>query len=215
MKKGVKAPGKPRRTAGRPRQEDAASIDRHILAVAFREFKKHGYGATSLSQIVSAARISKTTLYSRFPSKDVLFRAIMREQIDALTDHTLWEAKPDLGIEEGLRVFADRMLEIALMPNMQAVNRLILGESHRFPELGEAAVEKHQFGIYGVTQLLRELARLRGVPCKDPERAAEVFMNAIQGWYVTRLLTNREVSANDREQYAEDATRILRGMIGL
>src|SRR3546814_5695128 len=48
------------------------------------EFCTHGYGATSLNQIVRAAGVSKTTLYARFASKNELFRAIMHEQIERI-----------------------------------------------------------------------------------------------------------------------------------
>ena len=59
-----------------------------MLDVALREFLQLGYGSTSMTRIVQAAGVSKTTLYSRYPSKEDLFRAIIYEQIDRLSPST-------------------------------------------------------------------------------------------------------------------------------
>src|SRR6266702_576577 len=56
------------RPRGRPRLEDVSAIDEKLVTIALREFQHEGYGATSMNAIARAAHVSKTTLYSRFPS---------------------------------------------------------------------------------------------------------------------------------------------------
>ncbi len=119
-----------------------------LLAVALREFLAHGYGGTSMSKIVKVAGVSKTTLYSRFASKEELFRAIIHAQIDLLSPSTSLQAdtaRPDL--ERGLKSYANHMLELGLQGDFLGVNRLIYSESHRFAELGAAAVERTELGV--------------------------------------------------------------------
>ena len=58
----------PRRPRGRPKLEDVAQIESRLLDVALQEFLAEGYGGTSLTRIVKAAGISKTTLYTRLSS---------------------------------------------------------------------------------------------------------------------------------------------------
>ena len=199
-----------RRSPGRPRQEDVALIERHLLDVALREFLKFGYGGTSINRIVKLAGVSKTTMYSRFPSKKALFRAIIRQQIEGLSPAT----SPDLtgaaeDLESGLKRFANRMLEINLEGDVLGVNRLIYSESHRFPELGEAGAEKTEFGIERLSHFIAECAAADGRRCRNPRAAAEAFMFCLQGWYVHLMQTNRAVTGEEREHWVDSAVRVL------
>jgi AcrR family transcriptional regulator len=199
-----------RRSRGRPKLEEIAVLESKLLAIALKEFLAHGYGATSIARIVKAAGISKTTLYSRFPSKERLFRAIMREQINRLATATgqLFRAnKPEL--EVGLKAYANQMLELSLQGDLLEVNRLIYGEALRFPELGAAAAERTEMGIRRISKFIRECAFADGIPCKDPEAAAEAFIHMIRGWYVNVMLTNRKVRAARREKWVDRAVSAL------
>jgi AcrR family transcriptional regulator len=199
-----------RRTRGRPRLEDVAAIESALLAVALREFIAHGYGATSMTRIVRAAGISKTTLYSRFASKEALFRAIMHGQIDQLAAAATLaagKARPDL--EAGLRAYASRALEYSFHSDMLQVNRLVYGEAHRFPELGAAAAEATQIGIGHIRDFIGRCAEADGVPCRDPHSVAEVFIFTLRGWYVNAMLTNHGVPRSEREEWVGRAVRTL------
>jgi TetR/AcrR family transcriptional repressor of mexJK operon len=202
--------GKPRRSRGRPTREDVEGLESKLLAVALSEFVKHGYGGTSMRRIVHVAGISKTTLYSRFPSKEQLFRAIMRRQIERLSAATSRSPHPvRLKLDTVLMAYANHMLKISLRGDLIAVNRLIYGESHRFPELGSAAEERTQLGVRQVAALIRDHARADRFPCSDPEGIAEAFIHMLRGWYVNVLLTNTKVPAAQREQWVARAVHAL------
>ena len=62
-------PIQPRRPRGRPKTEDLAALEARLILVGRQLFYRHGYGATAMSAVAEAARVSKTTLYARFPSK--------------------------------------------------------------------------------------------------------------------------------------------------
>ena len=201
---------KSRRAPGRPKLKDVADIDRQLLSIALKEFFAHGYGATSLSRIVKLAGISKTTLYSRFTSKEDLFRAIMREQIDRLDAGAMLDSgakRPDL--EKGLKAYANRMLELSFEGDLLEVNRLISSESQRFPELGAAAAERTARGVQRIARFIRECAAADAVPCKDADAVAEVFILMLGGWYVNVMLANRRSSASERGQWVRRAVRRL------
>ena len=201
---------KPRRPVGRPKAADVAGIDQKLLTIALQEFFAHGYGAASLSRIVKVAGISKTTLYSRFPSKEALFRAIMREQIDRLdAGSTLDSGTKRPNLEKGLNAYANRMLEVSFEGDLLEVNRLISSEAQRFPELGAAAAERTARGVRRIADFIRECADADRVPCKDAEAAAEVFILMLRGWYVNVLLTNQTISAAAREKWVARAVRTL------
>jgi len=199
-----------KRLRGRPRPEDVTAIENKLVDVALAEFLRHGYGGTSMNQIVKVAEVSKTTLYSRFASKEQLFRAIIHQQIDFLAPSAWLQSDVGpLNLEGGLKSYANHMLELSLQGELLGVNRLIYSESHRFPELGAAAAEKTALGIKRISGFIQDCSRADGVPCKDPEGVAEAFILMLRGWYVDVILINREVSAQQRKRWVERAVHTL------
>jgi AcrR family transcriptional regulator len=203
-------PSSNRRTRGRPKVDEVALIEGELLKIALEQFVKHGYGGTSMSRIIKAAGISKTTMYSRFSSKEDLFRAIMREQIDRVSaTMPLGPPNSPLDLERGLRNYGNRAIEVSMEGSLLEVNRLIYSEARRFPELGAAANERHVIGVRQISDFIRHCAEADGIPCEDPESIAEVFILAMRGWYVNMLLSSREVPATVRSDWVERAVRTL------
>jgi TetR/AcrR family transcriptional repressor of mexJK operon len=201
-------PGK-RITRGRPTQQDAAARESQLLSVALREFLRHGYGGTSMSQIIQAARVSKTTLYSRFSTKEALFRAIVQQQIGEMDAESILETDGEPDLRVGLAAYANRILEQSLQGDMLEVNRLMYSESARFPELGVAAGERTDMGIKRIAGFIKRCATSDGIPCKNPAAVAEVFILVVRGWYVNVMLTNRKVSNAQRRAWVERCVHTL------
>jgi AcrR family transcriptional regulator len=203
-------PSAGRRQRGRPKLEEVGQIENRLLDVALQEFLAHGYGGTSLTQIVKAAGISKTTLYARFGSKEDLFRAIVQQQIERLSAVTaLHSRKGPPSLAEGLRAYGNRTLEISLEGDLLEVNRLIYSESARFPELGTAAAQRSQKGIADVASFITGCAESEGIPCRDPRAVAMAFIFMLRGWYVDVLLSNRTISVRERQRWVETAVEML------
>lgn len=204
------APAKSGRTRGRPRPEEVAALESELLDVALGEFLQHGYGGTSMTRIVKMAGISKGTLYSRYASKAELFRAIVHAQIERISPVASLQVNGvSLGLEAGLTAYADHMLATNLEGDLLGVNRLIYSESHRFPELGAAAEERTTLGIKRIEGFIQTCADADGLPCKDPRGVAEAFILMLRGWYVNAILTNSEVSVEQRKCWVKRAVHIL------
>ncbi|WP_236554923.1 TetR/AcrR family transcriptional regulator [Novosphingobium sp. 9U] len=195
--------GSGRRSRGRPPTESVPLIEEELLEVALQEFLQHGYGGASISRIVKVARISKTTLYSRYRSKDELFRAIMRQQVERLSVIATLTGSAPLNLEAGLKAYANRTLAISLSGDLMAVNRLIYSEAHRFPELGLAAAERTQVGIAQVAWFIKQCSAASGLGSNDCHTAAEAFILLLRGWYVNAMLSSREISGEERESWVE------------
>src|SRR5262249_3724482 len=152
----------------------------------------------------------KTTLYTRFGSKEELFRAIVNQQIDRLSAVTaLRSAKGAPDLLRGLKAYGNRTLEISLEGDLLQVNRLIYSESSRFPELGDAAGERSEPGVADVADSIAGCAEADGIPCRDPQAVAAAFIFMLRGWYVDMLLTNRPVSARLRQRWVDAAVHAL------
>lgn len=97
-------------------------------------FRKKGYGASSMDEISAAAEVSKRTLYNHFPSKKILFREIVKTEFQKITYPRRETAK---GLDPE-KVFTDVMrhsLKILFSPRMTDLQKLVIAESDKFPEL--------------------------------------------------------------------------------
>ena len=63
----------------RTRRKDARPGE--IIAAALASFADRGYAATKLEDVAAAAGISKGTIYLYFPTKEDLFRAVVRQAV--------------------------------------------------------------------------------------------------------------------------------------
>ena len=124
----------------------ARSDDRRVamLAVARAAFLREGYAAASVSEIAAKVGGSKATLYSYFPSKRDLFVAVIEEEARLMLAplFELSETQGDVRIV--LQRIARRYLDVLLSEDAVAFYRLIVAESARFPEIGQAV---YQIGV--------------------------------------------------------------------
>lgn len=198
--------GRPR---GRPRPEDIEALETKILDAALVEFLEQGYGDAAMARIAKKVGGSKTTLYSRYPSKEDLFRAIIFDQINrASPEAALKSETGPLELQQGLKSFANLMLKHSLQPMQRSINKLMYAESYRFPELGEASAERSNLGIARITDFIKKSAS-KARPFKNPEAVAEAFIFMIRGWYIHQLLTNKPISDTEREEWVEQAINTL------
>jgi AcrR family transcriptional regulator len=72
-------------TSRKPDQaEQGRSRRERILDAAFTTFAGHGYRDASMDDIASAAETSKGGVYFHFPTKESIFRELMRTTADKL-----------------------------------------------------------------------------------------------------------------------------------
>jgi len=166
--------------AGRPSRSDAAQLTDRILDAATARFLADGYGTTSIEAVVKAARISKRTFYFRFNGKAELFEAVVRRLVAS------WRVPFDAAVglpgslEQRLEQIARFMLAAALTPQAVALNRLIMAEAARFPELARV-INAHgaAHGVAIVAAMLGEEVRAGRLVLPEPRFAAEQFLHLV------------------------------------
>jgi AcrR family transcriptional regulator len=80
-----------------------SAIEGEILRAAERIFSERGYQATTLDDLAVAAKISRATFYSYFPSKEELLRRMYR-QVNSTSQASIEQiARDDLPAPERLR----------------------------------------------------------------------------------------------------------------
>jgi AcrR family transcriptional regulator len=199
------------RPRGRPKNEDIHELESRLILVARQMFGAHGYGATSMAAVARAARVSKNTLYSRFPSKAALFRAIIDHQIGQLDLSVNAPTRSrETSLAAALSAYAEQMTRASLSGEILQMNRLICSEAVRFPELAEVAAGRMRVGVDQVAALIRDAAERDAIPCRDPQRAAWMFLTMTRGWYYGDvLLTNRAVSGPEVRETVDAMVRVF------
>jgi TetR/AcrR family transcriptional regulator, mexJK operon transcriptional repressor len=120
---------------------DATSPKRAaIIAAATDLFTHSGYGAVSMDAIAARAGVSKRTVYSHFPGKDVLFAAVMTRHCGVVAGDA-WTMDPEIEPRQMLIDRGRRFLRLITAPEAVALFRTVTAEAERFPELGRAFFE--------------------------------------------------------------------------
>lgn len=166
-------------TGARSRRSDEKR--QQIIAAAEKLFHEHGFQRVTMDQIHSLVGGSKRTLYSHFPSKDDLFRAIMEKAASKVLAAV--EAPLHSGdIEEDLQVIGINYLHALLSIDAVALFRAVAAEGRHFPDLPEMFL---QAGPQLVAQQLAaffEAQRQKGViEIEDTDLAAHQFLGMLRG----------------------------------
>lgn len=133
-----KAPISPRPRPGRPRADQAGEVERRILDAATAIFLEFGFGRATLDHVAERAHVGKTTLYSRYATKEALFEAVVRKCVDTFLQDM--DTEPVRGtLEEKLVQVGTSLAEATLTPYVVSIMRITLAETDRFPEIAKEA----------------------------------------------------------------------------
>lgn len=106
-----------------------------ILRVAIPTFVERGYEKASMDEVAARASTTKRTVYAHFGSKEVLFRAALARAVELFLSEL-----PELGDTarpaEELEAFAARFGDLCTWRGAVRLQRVVMAESERFPDLG-------------------------------------------------------------------------------
>jgi TetR/AcrR family transcriptional repressor of mexJK operon len=141
----------------------------------------HGYGATSIEAIARRARVSKRTFYQRFPDKAALMSAVVVRVIDGLRPPAHVPLIEGEGLEQILIHLGSLILHAALTPRVLQLQRLIVAESSRFPDLASAVARAggRQEAVALISELLMRHGRGAVITPADAGFAAHQFLQMI------------------------------------
>ncbi len=148
-----------------------------------------GYAAASMSSIAARVGGSKGTLYNYFRSKAELFAAVIQDDC-AKSQAELFDLETANGdVEKLLLNLGKRFLPLMLSDQVIAVHRIVVAESARFPEVGEAHFKAGpKEGKERLTALLARAMAEGKLKQADAGRAAEQCIELmLAGLYRRRL----------------------------
>lgn len=187
-----------------------------ILDAAAELFLRKGFLGTSMDEVAARAAVSKQTVYKQFASKEALFLGIVENMTGAGSDRVQIEMPDPVDLAQvasELRGHAERLMTVALAPELLQLRRLVIGEAGRFPELGKALYEGGPGrAIAGLAVALGRWASRGLLAIPDPLVAATQFNWLIMGGPINRamfFIDDKPMEGAAREAHITAAVRLF------
>jgi AcrR family transcriptional regulator len=151
------------------RRKDARPTE--ITVAALEVFAMHGFAAAKLEDIARKAGVSKSSIYLYFPTKEDLFRAIVRAAIVPNVEVIRSAAEASEG---ALAELVPRLLMAAAgelsRPSVAGFARMVIGESGNFPDLARIWHDEVVSPVIGAVANVIARAQKRGEICAGDPR---------------------------------------------
>jgi len=131
-----------RRGRGRPQARCDEETRAIIFDAARYEFAANGYAATTMETVARRAGVSTKTLYRLIPNKAALFEAMITDRIDTFASVVRLRTCDGRDIEAALREALLVCGELILDNDVISLQRMILAEGEKFPEIAETFYHK-------------------------------------------------------------------------
>ena len=164
--------------AGRSREERRSDQWSRLVDAARDVFAESGYAAASIEEIVGRARVSRSTFYEFFATKEDCLLAVFWKGSERLLDVLRDVAASELAIDIKVRTGVERFIET--LASDPAMAQIVLIEAVGAGERVEQARAKVR-GLFTevIEAQLRDVAFWRERPAHEAEIAAMATMAAL------------------------------------
>jgi TetR/AcrR family transcriptional regulator len=189
-----------------------------LLEAALDLFVEKGFAATRSEEVAARAGVSKGTLFLYFPSKEELFKAVVRENVvKPVTEGALEVANFKGPSHQLLKTLMLEWWRRYGSTKASGITKLIISEANSFPDLASFYQEEV---IFPSTQLLKDVlerGRMRGeFKNFNTEHTAMAviapLLFLIMSKHSSALCQNGTEQPNHEEFISQHADLILRGL---
>ncbi len=182
-------------------------------------FLRDGFDGASVDDIARAAGVSKATLYSYFPDKQLLFMEVARLQCQEQAEEAITHLDRSLDSETLMVQAGISFLDIVFSPMAIEHCRICIAEAERFPALAEEFWRCGPLKFKNAMLMMFDLMVARGdiaIPEDGRERAAYQFGELCKsGLHMPRLFNIRgPVTRSEITQNVEEAVRVFMARYG-
>ena len=182
-------------TAGTLSKRQVAKREQ-IATAGRRLFLAHGFAGTSMDAVTAEAGVSKQTLYTYFPAKADLLKAILERELARLAlEGPLPEPQTFPELRGLLLQFVTRLTQTLLHPDSVALIRLVLGEAFRIPELRDTVRQAFPMrALQGIATIVGRADVLGLIEAPDTDLTARMLLGPIMSYVaLDGLLTTEPV----------------------
>jgi TetR/AcrR family transcriptional regulator, mexJK operon transcriptional repressor len=196
---------------GRPTPEQQRQRHEELLHVALDAFLEGGFEQTTMEQIATRVGMSKRTVYALYEDKGALFKATVRRAIEHYTvPRSKLEAVATDDLEATLLAVARIRIANLATPVATKLQRILIAQSYRFPELFHAAFEE---GAGPTVQFLIDLFSrysMQGlINVVEARRAATAFLSLVVGGPARRIVSGNALDDAENEKHIRFAVRLF------
>jgi TetR/AcrR family transcriptional regulator, mexJK operon transcriptional repressor len=187
--KKARSSARSRPSPGRPTRIQAEQRHTQLLDRALDVFLRRGYKLATMEEIIGSIGMHKSTVYSLYADKEALFRATVQRAIKQWIQpvDVLKAAETD-DLEATLIAIARLRMENSVSPIALKLQRIIIAESFRFPEITQMFWEQGvRSSVEYLTQLLAQRAKKGEILVEQPELIAHGFFTLTVG-LITRMI---------------------------
>jgi TetR/AcrR family transcriptional regulator, mexJK operon transcriptional repressor len=120
-----------------PLSKRGAARRQAFLAAARQVFEKKGFAEATLDDVIALSGGSRQTLYALFGGKQGLFEAIISDNCETIFQGLTPEKLATLATDQVLKEVGTRYLAIVTSPSCLSLNRLVIAELPRIPEIAQ------------------------------------------------------------------------------
>ncbi|MFH6565648.1 TetR/AcrR family transcriptional regulator [Pseudomonas kulmbachensis] len=167
-----------------------------FVQAAGRLFIEFGFGSVTMEAIAAEAGASKVTLYGYYPNKDALFEAFVVEAGKGGIE-TLLASKDAVDLHSSLMHLGMAYLDLVTRPEVIALNRLIIGEAGRQPELSRTFYENGpRRTLLSICDVLENLMARKLLRRAELRRSGLYFKSLCEAGLVERQLWGLDARAD-------------------
>jgi TetR/AcrR family transcriptional regulator, mexJK operon transcriptional repressor len=187
-----------------------------ILNGAVEMFAARGFEGASMSMITAAAGVSKGTIYQHFPGKAALFGAAVARECERKLAHLFHDLGDGADVAGTLTDIGTRFLEMLTSGPGLAIERMVITEADRFPELAEVFFQAGPAkAIAAMARYLAAQTAARRLAVMDASFAAEQFFTLCQTHVVLRARLRLPFEPGAAEQVVAGAVRVFLAAYGV
>ena len=205
----------PQRGRGRPQLRCDEETRAVIVDAARHAFAANGFAGTGMDSVARAAGVSTKTLYRLFPNKVTLFEGMVTERTETLVSTVKLRACDGGDVETALAEALLMCGELMLDGEVIALQRVVAGESDKFPDIAETFFNKAIMRTQGaLADWLRVQVKRGTIALDDVDIGAGMLLGmlALQPLRATMFGHRSAPSRNEIEQRAKAcAALFLRG----
>lgn len=164
---------------------------RQILDGAHQVFIARGFDAASMSDIATAANVSKSTLYVYFEDKEHLFVALIEREREAQKRGAFEALNEDSDPVRALSTFGQCLVRMINAEFAVSAHRVVIGVAERMPDLGRGFYENGpMLGAKLISAYLDRMVAENVLAIGDTALAAVQFIDLCQSTLTRPRLFN-------------------------
>jgi len=169
-----------RRCRGRPQARPDDETRRIIYEAARHEFAASGYAATGMEAVARRAGISTKTLYRLVPNKAALFEGMVSDRLDRFLSEVNLQAVDQAGIDAALYAALMACADLALDPEVIALQRMVLQETGMSSDLAATFYKNGmQRNVAALADWLQTQQKRGLIVLNDADEAAGILLGMV------------------------------------